>query len=831
MKRRIVLSLLFLVGCSVVGALVAVRSIRETREELQSLIRLHQIEEMRQALMIAIQASQSDLLSLNTSLGRKADAITDNVLHLERSARKCTTCHHEPQVAARIDALNRQVSHFEADLSYFITASADEGRIEKLKAEAAVAGMQLLKMTEQMSVEATLRLEQRTERAMRRIYEVEVLLKGVSLAVILLAVGVAVSLTRTVTRPVARLIQATRAIAAGQLGFETPVQDRTEFGELAKHFNKMSRGLKEMYEELQGQIQVRVQAEEALRKSEERYALAARGANDGLWDWNLRTQAVFYSTRWKEMLGWADHEVGTAPEEWLGRIHPEDRARVDALLASRLKGGEESFATEYRIRHRDGTDLWVMCRGIVVPDETGSPVRIAGSQTDITARKKAEEQLLFDALHDTLTGLANRALFHDRLERALAAARRHGGRTSGVLFVDLDRFKVLNDTLGHVTGDHILVEVAHRLIGTMRPGDTVARFGGDEFAILVENITGLPEALGVVERLQEDLGKGFTVDGHEVFVKASIGVALCSDRHERALQVLRDADIAMYQAKARGGSTHEVFDASMHESVLDRLRLEADLRRGLEHEEFVLHYQPIVEGDSGKPVAMEALLRWKHPERGLIQPSDFIPIAEVSGAIVPIGEWALRTACRDMRAWTERNPRLASVRLSMNMSGRQFRQPDIVTRVCDILQETRLDPNQLCLEVTETMIMGDVDAGRAKLDALRALGVHVHLDDFGTGYSSLSYLHRFPINALKIDQSFVARLGREDGSESLILAIVSIAASLGLEVIAEGVEDPSQLEHLRELGCQIIQGFHFAHPMPAEAAEAYFQEGLPAPPA
>jgi diguanylate cyclase (GGDEF)-like protein len=442
---------------------------------------------------------------------------------------------------------------------------------------------------------------------------------------------------------------------------------------------------------------------------------------------------------------------------------------------------------------------------------------------EIDERKRAEARLLHDAFHDALTGLPNRALLLDRLKHVIEARRRHAEQVFAVLFLDLDRFKVINDTLGHIVGDHLLVAVGHRIEACLRPGDTVARLGGDEFGVVLEEIADPPDALLVADRILSALGRSLAVDGHEIFVTTSIGIALPRDEHERPEQLLRDADIAMYQAKVKWKNCAVVFDAAMHGDVVDRLELEADLRRAVQHgDEFVLHYQPIFTLRGRKLVGLEALLRWRHPERGLLDASRFIPLAEECGVIVPMGEWAIRAACAQVRVWKETHPALALLTMSVNVSGRQFRRPDIVETIERIVREESTDPRLLAVEITESVVMEDVTASAEKLALLRARGIQIHVDDFGTGYSSLSYLHRFPITAVKIDRSFVAGLPAHAESEEVIKAIVSIAESLGFDVIAEGIEGEAHALRLEQLRCRLGQGFFLARPMAAGTLEAWF---------
>jgi diguanylate cyclase (GGDEF)-like protein/PAS domain S-box-containing protein len=463
----------------------------------------------------------------------------------------------------------------------------------------------------------------------------------------------------------------------------------------------------------------------------------------------------------------------------------------------------------------------------------GRPVGRVWSFRDVTMQKRVEEQLVYQAVHDQLTGLHNRVTFVDRLELAIRRTKRHPERSFAVLCLDLDRFKVVNDSLGHVKGDELLVAVAERLRTCVRPEDTVARQGGDEFSVLLEEIGGLPDAVLVTDRILEAMRRPFALRDAEVFTSASIGIAPAAAHYTRAEEVLRDADIAMYRAKALGKARHEVFLAGMHASAVALLELESDLRRAAGRGELRLHYQPIVELSSGELVGFEALLRWEHPSRGLLYPDQFVRVAEETGLIVEMGWWALAEACRQMNQWQERWDPERRLSVSVNLSGRQFAETDLVERVRDVLAGSGLPASRLALEITESIVMENNELATAQIEALRALGVQLHIDDFGTGYSSLSYLHRFPVHTLKIDRSFVCRIGSQGEHAEIVRTITRLAHNLGLKVVAEGVETPEQCLHLRNMLCHYGQGYHFSEPADAAGALAMIAAGrrwTPPPP-
>ena len=557
------------------------------------------------------------------------------------------------------------------------------------------------------------------------------------------------------------------------------------------------------------------------RAAEERYALAARGANDGLWDWDLVNERVYFSPRWKGMLGYAEHQIGSDPKEWLGRLHPDDRARFEAELAAHLEGATHHFGCEYRLLHGDGGYRWMLGRGLVVTDEEERPVRIAGSQTDVTERKRAEERLRHDAMHDALTGLPNRALVEDRLD-VLARRLEGGGNAFALLLLDLDRFGSITSNLGHPAGDRVLVEVARRLGALLpRPRDAVAHLGRDEFAIVLEDARDLRGALRIAERVQEGLAAPFSTGEEEVFVTASVGIVLATPDHARPERLLRDAEAAAHRAKTLGVGRCEVYDADRHTRAIALFRLETDLRRAFAGEEvsgeISVHYQPIASLETGRLVGFEALARWRHPERGFVPAEVFVPIAEESGLIFPLGRFVLRESCRQMFAWRARHPAHRPLTISVNVSRVQLAEPGFVEAVGGTLEEIGLQARSLRLELTETAVGYDAEPATRVLARLRALGVEVHVDDFGTGYSSLSSLHRLPVDALKIDRSFVREPHGDDAE--IVRTIVSLAHNLGLDVVAEGLETARQLEYLRGLGCDFGQGSLLSRPLAPNAAE------------
>jgi diguanylate cyclase (GGDEF)-like protein/PAS domain S-box-containing protein len=561
--------------------------------------------------------------------------------------------------------------------------------------------------------------------------------------------------------------------------------------------------------------------------AESRFALAALSLDDGLWDWDVRRDRIVFSAHWKAMLGCGDADIGERSSAWFDRIHPDDRGRVSAHLATFLHHPLDSFAEEYRILHADGSYRWARCRAVAVRNAAGVAERVAGSQSDITRWKLAEEQLAFQSLHDPLTGLPNRVLFIESLRGALGRVRRHPDHPFAVLCLDLDRFKHINDSLGHPAGDALLRDTARRLATNVRPGDVVARLGGDEFALLIEGVADVLDACAVADRLLQTLAKAYPVPGGEIIMSASIGIALAGPSYEQPEELLRDADTAMYWAKARGRAGYALFDTTMHTHATERLRLEMDLRLAIEREELVVHYQPIVALDSGELRGFEALVRWVHPQRGMVAPGAFLPLAEETGLIVAIDRIVLGAACRQLRAWEAAAPAARGLEMHVNISGSEIAQPALVAYVADVLADTGLNPGQLQLEITEGVLIEQPDAVAAAIDSLRVMGVGVALDDFGTGYSSLSYLHRFPFEKLKIDRSFVSQLRPRSRQWAIVQAVVDLGHTLRMRVVAEGIETDEQLQLLREMGCDEAQGWRFARPLSAADTLALLRADVP----
>jgi diguanylate cyclase (GGDEF)-like protein/PAS domain S-box-containing protein len=566
-------------------------------------------------------------------------------------------------------------------------------------------------------------------------------------------------------------------------------------------------------EKLQMEIEQSAQIQTALQESKDRYALAARGANDGLWDWNLQTNEIYLSSRWKSMLGFEDNEIGDRLQEWFHRVHQEDIHKLKKDISDHLNGVTPHFENEHRLLNKEEHYLWVLTRGLAVKDNNGNNIRMAGSLTDITGRKETEEQLIQNAFYDPLTGLPNRALFMDRLQMAFVHHKRNEEHLFAILFLDLDRFKNINDSFGHMTGDELLVLVAKRLRSHIRPDDTIARFGGDEFVVLLGNIKEESDATKIADRINNILTEPFHLMHHELYVGITIGIAISNHEYQQPEEILRDADTAMYHAKLRGKACYLVFDKSMHINALDRLELEIDLRHAIERNEFVLYYQPIISLENRNIIGFEALVRWHHPQRGFLLPMEFIPLSEETGLIIPLSLWIIREACSQILIWQQQVSSDSPLVVSVNISPVHFKHTSFVDQIITILDETKLKPEHLALEITETVMMDNTDHMITVLSQLKNLGIKIHIDDFGTGYSSLSYLQRFPINTLKIDRSFIGRLSGTGKDTEIVQSIIQMAHNMKLHVIAEGVEKAENLKALENLKCEYAQGYLFSHPL------------------
>lgn len=558
---------------------------------------------------------------------------------------------------------------------------------------------------------------------------------------------------------------------------------------------------------------------QALEDSEARFARAMRGANDGLWDWDVENDRLYVSERWASMLGLTRDALNDSSQSWFNRVHPDDLPALRQTIDTHLNGETPTLQHEYRIRRGEGGYAWVLVRGIAERDRNGG-LRLTGSQTDISDRKLAEERLRHAARHDPLTGLANRTRLDELLQELEQRQLQGEQDVAALLFVDLDRFKLINDSLGHSVGDQVLIQIAQRLRRCLRQGDQLARFGGDEFVVLLHNIRTPQDAEQVAQTILDALEDPLPVAGHELAVSASIGIAPLNQPGQ-VREALQAADLALYRAKSAGKAQYARFSSDLQSAAQHRLELENATAHALSRDEFELHYQPIYRIDEGRPQlrGVEALLRWRQNGKP-VEPDSFIPVLEESGEIVRVGDWVLREACRQVRAWQLAGQPLLSC--SVNLSNRQLLQPGFAARVMSLLAQTGLAPESLVLEITEGVLMEDSPELHANLRRLARMGIRLALDDFGTGYCSLGYLKRFPLHSLKVDKSFIMGAHTDPDLYAISRAIIGLGRALGLSVTAEGVETEQHLEFLRREGCQHVQGFLFSRPLPAVQLEQLF---------
>jgi len=555
--------------------------------------------------------------------------------------------------------------------------------------------------------------------------------------------------------------------------------------------------------------------------AQERFATAVRGSRDGLWDWNLLTDEVYFAPQFNQMLGLDDGTLSPRPEEWISLILSEDLGLFQSKLESHINGSEDIFECEIRMIHADGDPRWMLCRGAAIRDPDGRAIRLAGSLAEITEMKMAQRALKRAAEHDRLTDLPNRSLFLKHAQRAIENQSDQRDDLFAILFFDFDRFKVINDSLGHKVGDELLISIAERFHAELRPYDVAARFGGDEFVVLLNNLKSPNEGREIAGRLLDAFAMPHAIDGRLVKSTASIGLVSSDMGYTSGDEMIRDADTAMYQAKSTGRGRVVVFDSQMHEQAMDRLTLEEDLEYSIQRDELRLHYQPIMDLETGALVGFEALVRWMHPKRGLVPPDHFIGIAEDNGFILDIGQWVLRTACEQIIRWNSDRPAANPLFMNVNVSKRQLTHPDCIDTIRMVINETEIDPAILKIEITESTIVDNRSDIIPTLEGIRDLGCRLAMDDFGTGHSSLSGLHRFPIDILKIDRSFIASMEESRELAAVVHSIVTLAQHLGMDIVAEGIETPAQIAILQTHAVEYGQGFHFSKPLPPVEAEAF----------
>lgn len=587
--------------------------------------------------------------------------------------------------------------------------------------------------------------------------------------------------------------------------------------------------LTQKIDQLAKEILERKRIEEALRAGEAHLRLALQAAKMGTWEVDISTGALHLSEEFKDLLDLPPDTTIHYLKQWQTYLHTDDRERIEQAFKQAISGKGE-YKVEYRILWSDRSVHWLASKGHIIRDLGGRPVKAIGVTHDITeakhreeAHQRSQERLRHETLHDALTGLPNRLLLMERVGQAIRRAKRRENYCFAVLFIDLDRFKIINDSLGHLVGDRLLMDIADKLKQCIRSSDTVARLGGDEFVIFIDDLSQEREALKVAERVIAELKTPFFIEGREVFTTASIGIAFNSSIDETETDLLRNADLAMYSAKARGKSCYALFHPTLHAQSQTHLELETNLRLALERREFLMHYQPIVSLKTLTIDSLEALIRWQNPQGEFLYPTDFLSVAEETGLIVPLGQWAIYESCRQMAMWRQHYPQVADLKICLNLSNKQLQSPNFIEQIDAILQQTGLPATCLKLEITESSLSGCTDFSISLLLRLKERGIQVSIDDFGTGHSFLSYLHHLPVDIVKIDRSFVARMGDD---RRIIESLITLAHHLEIEIVAEGIETPEQFEQLQELGCEYGQGFFFSQPIAGQSAEQLFSQRI-----
>ncbi|WP_317034276.1 EAL domain-containing protein [Nodosilinea sp. E11] len=632
--------------------------------------------------------------------------------------------------------------------------------------------------------------------------------------------------SRWITRPLNAFSSASRAIADGHLNQTIGHTGLQELEGLAQAFNRMAARLQSSFSDLQHSKAEVERANAEIHQQAALFRLMAENMSDLVCLHDLDGTYLYISPSVQWLLGYTpDQLLGLHP---LSLVHPND---LDQCNQYRPLPDSQALALEpviCRMRHSQGYYLWMETFMRPIVDATGAVVQFQTASRDVTERMRMRRQLEHDAYHDSLTGLFNRKHLQERLENALNQARQHSHYRFALLFLDIDHFKIVNDSLGHLIGDELLMEVASRLKAALRPADLAVRLGGDEFVVLLEDVGHRSVAISVAERILETLRQPFQLSSHQMFATVSLGLVMGDAQYQTASELIRDADTAMYRAKAHGRDGYEVFDSGMHDRAIARLTLETELRHALLHhpEEFVLYYQPIVDLKTADVKGFEALVRWLHPQRGLVMPGDFIPVAEETGLIVPLSYWLLEQACNQMTTWQRSYPQAQALTVSVNLSALQLHSPELLDQIDGVLAKTKLSPHNLVLEITESMLIDNIDDTIAVLNGVRQRGIALSIDDFGTGYSSLSYLYRFPINSLKIDRSFVSQMETSPSHETIVHTIINLGRQLGFRAIAEGIETPQQVNTLKRLSCDFGQGYWFSRPQPAADVETWLTQSI-----
>ena len=636
------------------------------------------------------------------------------------------------------------------------------------------------------------------------------------LVAILLIAGAILIINKQFIKPIHKITLGLQSIKDGYLTQQQSIADK----DLVPEISNLVQG----YNQFLDLLKVKEKQEEALKVSEERYDLAMKGSNDGVWDWDLLKDNCYYSPRWRIILGYTEESIRNSPAEWFSRVHADDLDGLQADIQAHLEGKTSHFENEHRVLHANGSYIWVLTRGLALFDDQKKAYRFAGSISDSTKRKDFESMLLHDAMHDPLTQSPNREYFLEIVGNALGRTQRREDYHAAIVYLDLDRFKLINDGIGYAAGDELLIEISIRLKQALRLMDTVARIGGDEFGILLEEINGLQDAIQITRRLHKILTQPIILENQEITPNASFGIVMLTRGYLNAEEVLQDADTALNQAKANGRGRFEIFDKEMHFYTLSKLKIESELNQAIKRKEIKVYFQPVIEAKSGDIDFVEALMRWHHPTKGLIATDELIPIAEETGLITAIDSIVLRTACAEAKKWLDSG--FSNLRVSVNISPKLLLNPDMTNIIRTILADTELPYPNLILEITESAGVYTSGTAIQNLFELTSIGIRVFLDDYGSVASSLEQLKRLPLHAIKISQAFIKDLPVNTDDAAIITAIISMAHILDLKVIGVGIDNLQQMKYLVQKKCDYLQGYLFAHPTdPANFLKMLFEKG------
>ncbi len=832
MRKKIIILLSAIFILLTAGIAFSFWYISDSTNKLNYIIKLHQVEQLRRSLLIDLQSVQSSFYDSNSVLNQRYGQLSGNIENLDNKSQMCSSCHHQPHIGSRISRIQTMIREYEKLVTNYIKVNSNGKLKHQQKMEIEDIFGTIIRELQDMSHIATNSLENLTLKTTENISYIIKILALTFATTLAFSIFFAVRLLTSMTGPINILLHATRMISSGRLGYAIDQKFATEFGELADNFNSMSIELKRNHDRINQDIADFREAEERLKISEERYALAVQCTDSGLWDWDLKTDKIYFSTRWKSMLGYGDEDIGNLPEEWLKRIHPDDSIGVEKTVIECREGFFNQFQKDYRILHENGSYIWVNCRGIIVKNNSMEPVRIIGSQSDITDRKSVEDELLYDAFHDPLTNLPNRMIFFDHLQLAINRVKRSGDKRMYVVFyIDIDSFRDINMTYGEGMGNNLLVDFGKRIKSILRSCDTFARFEEDEFVILIEDIENRAEGINLIARVNEAIKPEFILLNEQdkekkLNITISLGVAFSSNEIQVPEELIWNANTAMRHAKGAGKNCHKIYASDMNDKLIQFSQLKEELKKAIYDDEIDLDYQPIFSVKTGRICGFEALARWNHPVMGIIDPDTFIPIAEESGMMNDFGSLVLEKACRQIRAWQNEFSGVEPLTVSINISKKQCTR-ELVENIEKKIKDTGIDPSTLILEFPESLLSDNSEILAPLMRKLKKMNVSLQIDNFGTGGSSLKYLNNYPIDALKIDRKFISNIHHNKNEKSEIInAIALLAKNLNMQVIADGVETEEQMDIVKMFGFSYIQGNYISRPLKLNEVSNYLHENV-----